>query len=57
MQPQTGEFLAIFQDATSIVFAMFISLFFDLLYQRGYQKGKNFWRLNEKVSAYEAATA
>ena len=55
IHPETGESLAIFQTTNPIVFVMFISLFFDLLYQRGYRR-YYFWRLNEKVSVYEAAT-
>ena len=47
IQTETGESLAIFQNNNPIVFVMCISLLFDLLYQRGYQK-LFFWRLNEK---------
>ena len=56
LQPETGEYLAIFQNTDPIVCVSFISLFFDLLHQREYQR-QYFWRLNLKVSAYEAATA
>ena len=37
IQPETGESLVFFQNTNSIIFVMFISLFFDSLYQRGYQ--------------------
>ena len=56
IRPETGESLAIFQDTDPIVFVTFISLFFDLLYQRGYQR-QYFWTLHLKVLSYEAATA
>ena len=48
--------LQFFQNTDPIVFVLFISLFFDLLYQRGYQR-QYFWTLHLKVLAYEAATA
>ena len=38
IHPETGESLAFFQNTNPIIFVTFISLFFDLLYQRGYQK-------------------
>ena len=38
IQAETGESLAIFQNTNAIVFVILISLFFDLLYQRGYQR-------------------
>ena len=53
---ETGESLAIFQNTDPIVFVLFIYLFFDLLYQIGYQR-QYFWTLSLKVLAYEAATA
>ena len=56
LRPETGESLAIFQNNDPIVFVTFISLFFELLYQRGYQR-QYFWTLNLKVLAYETATA
>ena len=37
IQPETGECLVFFQNTHTIIFVMIISLFFDLLYQRGYQ--------------------
>ena len=51
-----GNPLYLFQNTNPIIFVTFISLFFDLLYQRGYQR-QYFWTLNLKVLAYEAATA
>ena len=54
--PETGESLAIFQNTNPIIFVTFISLFFDLLYQREYQR-QYFWTSHLKVLAYEAATA
>ena len=53
---EQGNPLQFFQNTDPIVFVLFISLFFDLLYQRGYQR-QYFWRWIEKVLAYEAATA
>ena len=47
---------AIFQNTDPIVFVLFISFFFDLLYQGGYRR-QYFWTLNLKVLAYEADTA
>ena len=38
IQPETGESLALFQNTNPIIFFTFISLLFDLLYQRGYQR-------------------
>ena len=38
LRPETGESLAIFQNTNPIVFVTLISLFFDLLYQRGHQR-------------------
>ena len=38
IQPETGESLLFFQNTNPIIFVLFISLFFDLLYQRGYQR-------------------
>ena len=38
IQPETGESIAIFQKTNTIVFVTFISLFFDLMNQRGYQR-------------------
>ena len=38
LRPETGESLAIFQNTDPIVFVLFISFIFDLLYKRGYQK-------------------
>ena len=49
IQTETGESLAIFQNTNPIVFVMFISLFFDLLYQRRYWRC-SFLRLNEKCA-------
>ena len=46
----------LFQNTNPIIFVMFIPLFFDLLYQRGYQ-WQYFWSLHLKVLAYEADTA
>ena len=36
IEAEKGESLAIYQNTNTIVFVMFISFFFDLLYQRGY---------------------
>ena len=36
IQPETGEYLVFFQNTNPIIFGTFISLLFDLLYQRGY---------------------
>ena len=55
LRPETGESLANFQNTDPIVF-FWIFLFFDLLYQRGYQR-QYVWILNLKVLAYEADTA
>ena len=38
IQPETGEYLMFFQSTNPIIFVKFVSLFFELLYQRGYQK-------------------
>ena len=38
IQPETGEYLVFFQNTNPIIFVTFISLFYDLLYQRGYQR-------------------
>ena len=35
----------IFQNTNPILFVLFVSIFFDLMYQRGYQR-KYFWILN-----------
>ena len=48
-----GNPLQFFLNTDPIVFVLFISIFFDLLYQRGYQR-QYFWTLNLKVLAYEA---
>ena len=56
LRPETGESLTNFQNTDPIVFVLFISIFFDLLYQREYQR-QYFWTFNLKVLAYEAATA
>ena len=36
IHPETEESLAMFQNTNPIVFVMFISVFSQLLYQRGY---------------------
>ena len=51
-----GNPLYLFQNTNPIIFVMFIPLFFDLLYQRGFQ-WQYFWSLHLKVLAYEADTA
>ena len=39
IHPEKGEsFVCFFQNTKPILFGMFIYLFFDLLYQRGYQR-------------------
>ena len=38
IHPETGEYLAIFQNTNPILFFMFLFVLFDLLYQRGYQR-------------------
>ena len=38
LQTETREFIAIVLKTNPIVFFMFISLLFDFMYQRGYQK-------------------
>ena len=37
INPETGESIVFFQNTNPIIFVTFVSLFFDLLYQRGYQ--------------------
>ena len=37
IQPETGESLVFFLNTDPVIFVTFISLFFDLSYQRGYQ--------------------
>ena len=56
IQPEIGESLAIFQNTNTIVF---VTLFLYSLTCciKDVIKGKIFWRLNEKVTAHEAATA
>ena len=56
LRPEIGESLAIFQNTDPIVFVLFIYLFFELLYQRGF-RGQYFWTLNLEALAYEEATA
>ena len=51
-----GNTLYIFFNIIPIIFVTFIFLFFDLFFKEVI-KGKIFWRLNKKVSAYEAAKA
>ena len=51
LRPETGESLALFQNTDPIVFVLFISYIFDLLYQRGYQR-QYFWTLHLKVLAF-----
>ena len=48
--------LQFFQNNDPIVFVLFISISFDLLYQRGYQR-QYFWTITLKVLAHEAPTA
>ena len=38
IQPETGESLVFFLNTNPAKFVMFISLLFDLMYQRGYQR-------------------
>ena len=38
VQPETGESLVLFQKSNPILFVMYISLFFDILYQSDYQR-------------------
>ena len=45
-----------FQNTDPVVFVLFNSIYFYLLYQRGYQR-QYFWTLYLKLLAYEAATA
>ena len=33
-----GNIISVFQNTNQIVFILFINLYFDLLYQRGYQR-------------------
>ena len=37
LQPEIGEPHTIFQNTDPIVFVLYIYLFFDLLYHKGYQ--------------------
>ena len=38
LRTETWESLVFFQNTNPIIFGMFIYLFFDLLYQKGYQR-------------------
>ena len=52
--PETWEPLAIFQNTDPIVFVLFISLLFELLYHRGHQR-KYIYRINLKsVSLWDS---
>ena len=39
IQPETGEYLDYFgQNTNPTIFVMFVSLLFDVMYERGYQE-------------------
>ena len=56
IQPETGESLAIFQN-TDLIVCVTLFLYSLTCFIKEVIKGKIFWRLNEKVTAYKTATA